>query len=149
MYFNRRYFLECFFTYYTYFLLHNNIQSWFYMFYYTFFSLKALYKSKTEALQKLKPNRFHLNPHMSYQCHTTQKCHIIQTHLAHKVFYKIMQNSIMILFWDSTMQCNDFIYETEMPMHFKCILICSHFSNNTFKSNTNATLDLNTYIAYQ
>ena len=61
----------------------------------------------------------------------------------------MMQNSIMILFWDSIIQCNDFIYETDMQMHFKCILIWNHFSNNTFKSNTNATLDLNTYIAYQ
>ena len=67
MYFNSRYFLESFFTYHTYFLLHLNIQSWFYMFCYSFYSKKKLYKSKIEVLQKLKQKRFHLNPHMSYQ----------------------------------------------------------------------------------
>ena len=138
MYFNSRYFLESFFTYYTYFP-HRNIQSWFYMFYYSFCSVKELYESlhwgiaKTETFQT---ERFHLNPHMSYQL----KCHTTQTHLAHKVLKRIMQNSIMILFWDSTMQCKVFIYETEMKMHFKYILIWNYFSNNTFKSNTYATL---------
>ena len=118
MYFNSRYFLESFFTYHTYFLLHLNIQSWFYMFCYSFYSKKKLYKSKIEVLQKLKQKRFHLNPHMSYQLKCPKK--------------RMMQDSIMILFWDSTMQCNDFTYETETQMYLKPILIWNHFSNNTF-----------------
>ena len=54
------------------------------MFYYSFYSIKELYKSKTEALQKLKQKRFHLNLHMSYQL----KCHTTQTYLAQKVSKK-------------------------------------------------------------
>ena len=54
------------------------------MFYYSFYLIKELYKSKTEALQKLKQKRFHLNPLMSYQL----KYHTTQTHLAHKVLKK-------------------------------------------------------------
>ena len=63
----------CKLWYYTYLFLYHNTQSWFYMFYYSFYSIKELCcKSKAESLQMQKQKTFHLNPHMSYQlkCHT-------------------------------------------------------------------------------